>query len=64
MQFPGVPIINDKPSIMQTTDLTIFHVELPLLSSVWLILEILLFPVALHSAFFLQVLVNYLKALL
>lgn len=33
MQFPGVPIINDKLSIMQTTDLTIFHVEWILLSS-------------------------------
>lgn len=57
MQFPGVPITNDKLSIMQTIDLTIFHVEWLLLSSAWLILGVLQVALvenilsALHSAF-------------
>lgn len=41
MQFPGVPIINDKLSIMQTTSFTVFHVMWVLVSSAWLILDIL-----------------------
>lgn len=63
MQFPGVPIINDKLSIVQTTDLMIFHIEWILLSSAWLMLGILQFSVAnilsaLNSAFILKVLAN------
>jgi len=60
MQFPGVPIINDKLSIMQTTGFTVFHVTWVLVSSAWLILGILQNSLegnirgTLHSAFILM----------